>query len=47
MQEGILNVLCVLIKIDGEVQNEAAGATRNLTLDGIPLLLSMQINKFL
>lgn len=33
MQEGILNVLCVLIKIDGEVQNEAAGATRNLTLD--------------
>jgi len=33
MKEGVLNVLPMLLKIEGEVQNEAAGATRNLTLD--------------
>eukprot|EP01125_Pyxidicula_operculata_P005959 TRINITY_DN2081_c0_g1_i2.p1 TRINITY_DN2081_c0_g1~~TRINITY_DN2081_c0_g1_i2.p1 ORF type:complete len:711 (+),score=114.33 TRINITY_DN2081_c0_g1_i2:92-2224(+) len=33
MQQGVLRVLPTLLKIDGEVQNEAAGATRNLTLD--------------
>jgi len=33
MQEGVLTVLCSLLKVEGEVQNEAAGAARNLTLD--------------
>jgi len=33
IQKGVLKVLNSLLKLEGEVQNEAAGATRNLTLD--------------
>lgn len=33
IENGVLGVLSGLLKIEGEVQNEAAGATRNLTLD--------------
>jgi hypothetical protein len=35
MKDTILDVLASLLMVPGELQGEAAGALRNLTLDGI------------
>lgn len=35
MKDAVLDVLAELLLVPGELQGEAAGALRNLTLDGV------------
>jgi hypothetical protein len=45
MKDTVLDVLAGLLLVPGELQGEAAGALRNLTLDGASFILT-RINPF-